>query len=46
MSQPPPLIGSSPWPSGVTNLVAAYRETDGEKYVVLYPPGRTDFAVA
>ena len=30
----------------LTTLVAAYRETDGEEYVVVYPPGRTDFAVA
>jgi hypothetical protein len=30
----------------LANLVAAYRNTDGEEYVVLYPPGRTHFAVA
>ncbi len=30
----------------LAKLVAAYREVDGEEYVVVYPPGRTDFAVA
>ena len=30
----------------LAKLVAAYRETDGEEYVVVYPPGRTNFAVA
>jgi hypothetical protein len=30
----------------LAKLVAAYREIDGEEYVVVYPPGRTDFAVA
>ena len=29
----------------LATLVAAYRETDGENYVVIYPPGRTNFSV-
>ena len=29
----------------LANLVAAYRKTGGDDYVVVYPPGRTDFAV-
>jgi hypothetical protein len=28
------------------HLAAAYRETGGRDYVVIYPPGRTNFGVA
>jgi len=30
----------------LAKLVAAYRDIDSEEFVVVYPPGRTDFAVA
>ena len=29
----------------LANLAAAYRKTSGDDYVVVYPPGRTEFAV-
>jgi hypothetical protein len=48
-SEPPPLIESSPWPKHaglLAHLGVAYRQADGDEYVVLYPPGRIGFAVA